>query len=162
MSGSERRTARRALCYNVLEHGTGIAIGNESAPDTEAASQEDYLMNALPLCPSCHREVPPSSRFCPVLRLGLARWAEEAPDRTPSRQPAPLQSLPGHAATGARGDRARSTLCWTPWTAASNAPSKEMSEAQLGPLERDKAVNDFLARGGYAARARSSRARQSL
>jgi serine/threonine protein kinase len=99
-------------------------------------------MNALPLCSSCHREVPPSSRFCPScgwdLRDGRRRLhtgALPASQLLYNRYRI-LQRL-------AQGGQSAVYLVQDTLVGEQRAV-KEMSEAQLGPVERDKAVNDFL------------------
>src|SRR5215472_13363220 len=107
------------------------------------ASKEGLLMNALPLCSSCHREVPPSSRFCPScgwdLRDGRRRLHTgglPASELLYNRYRI-LQRL-------AQGGQSAVYLVQDTLDGGQMRAVKEMSEAQLGPVERDKAVNDFL------------------
>ena len=100
-------------------------------------------MSAVPICSSCHREVPPSSRFCPScgwdlrdgrgrLRTGLLPASRLLYNRYQV-----VQRL-------AQGGQSAVYLVLDTLDGSKQRAVKEMSEAQLGPLERDKAVNDFL------------------
>jgi serine/threonine protein kinase len=100
-------------------------------------------MNALPLCSSCHREVPTSSRFCPScgwdLRDGRSRphtGLLPASQLLYNRYRV-MQKL-------AQGGQSAVYLVLDTLNGNTQRAVKEMSEAHLGPLERDKAVNDFL------------------
>src|SRR5215469_1755027 len=100
-------------------------------------------MSAVPICSSCHREVPPSSRFCPScgwdLRDGRGRLQTGLlpASRLLYNRYQVVQRL-------AQGGQSAVYLVLDTIEGSKQRAVKEMSEAQLGPLERDKAVNDFL------------------
>ncbi len=100
-------------------------------------------MSALPLCSSCHNEVPASSRFCPTcgwdlrddrsrLKTGLLPASQLLHNRYRV-----LRKL-------AQGGQSAVYLVIDTMSGSKQCAVKEMSEANLGPVERDKAVNDFL------------------
>jgi serine/threonine protein kinase len=100
-------------------------------------------MNALPLCSSCHREVPVSSRYCPSCGWDLRDGRSRAhTGLLPASQLLynryrVMQKL-------AQGGQSAVYLVLDTLNSSTQRAVKEMSEAHLGPLERDKAVNDFL------------------
>jgi tRNA A-37 threonylcarbamoyl transferase component Bud32 len=100
-------------------------------------------MSAAPICSSCRREVPPSSRFCPAcgwdLRDGRGRLQTGLlpASRLLYNRYQVVQRL-------AQGGQSAVYLVLDTHEGNKQRAVKEMSEAQLGPLERDKAVNDFL------------------
>ncbi|MGO8947907.1 MAG: serine/threonine-protein kinase [Ktedonobacterales bacterium] len=100
-------------------------------------------MNALSLCSSCHREVPASSRFCPTcgwdlrdsrsrLRTGLLPSSQLLHTRYRV-----IRKL-------AQGGQSAVYAVIDTFSGNKQCAVKEMSEANLGPTEREKAVNDFL------------------
>ena len=100
-------------------------------------------MNAVSLCSSCHREVPASSRYCPTcgwdlrddrarLHTGLLPASQLLNNRYRV-----MRKL-------AQGGQSAVYLVVDTLSGNRQCAVKEMSEAKLGPVERDKAINDFI------------------
>jgi len=100
-------------------------------------------LNALPLCASCHREVPAGARYCPA-----CGW-----DLRDGRVRPPTGLLPANQLLHnryrimqklAQGGQSAVYLVLDTVDGGKQRAIKEMSEANLGPVEREKAINDFM------------------